>query len=67
MSSQGIKATLCAAIVSTLTIHAGEALAGARLDAIRQRGELLCGLPAGGVPGFNIADAQGVWRGFNVD
>ena len=67
MSHRAIKAAaLCAAIVSTLTISA-PADAGQRLETIRARGALNCGLPAGGVPGFNIADAQGVWRGFNVD
>lgn len=67
MSHHAIKAAaLCAAIVSVLTISA-PADAGQRLEAIRARGALNCGLPAGGVPGFNIADAQGVWRGFNVD
>jgi len=67
MSHRAIHAAMCAAIVSVLTIAAPPAEAGQRLDAIRQRGELNCGLPAGGVPGFNIPDAQGVWRGFNVD
>ena len=60
-------AVACASIVSTLTIFGPAAEAGQRLDAIRARGDLQCGLPAGGVPGFNIANAQGVWSGFNVD
>ena len=38
----------------------------ATLDNIRKRGELLCGL-AGTVPGFSLADSQGVMKGLDAD
>nr|WP_249144295.1 amino acid ABC transporter substrate-binding protein [Bradyrhizobium lablabi] len=36
------------------------------LDAVKQRGNLRCGIPSD-VPGFASKDANGVWRGFTVD
>ena len=42
------------------------ASAGPTLDAIKQRGALRCGVSTG-VLGFSAADAQGVWRGIDVD
>ncbi len=36
------------------------------LDAIRARGQLVCGVNTG-LAGFGRPDAQGVWRGFDVD
>ncbi len=38
----------------------------ATLDAVRGRGQLLCGI-AGGVPGFSLPDSQGVMRGLDAD
>ncbi|WP_376099803.1 amino acid ABC transporter substrate-binding protein [Roseomonas sp. CCTCC AB2023176] len=38
----------------------------AGLDAIRQRGQLICGVNAG-LAGFAQPDSQGVYRGFDVD
>ena len=35
-------------------------------DAVRQRGSVLCGVNTG-VAGFSTPDAQGVWRGLDVD
>jgi general L-amino acid transport system substrate-binding protein len=52
--------------VMTLLLAAGAAQAGARLDAIKARGFLNCGVGAN-VPGFSTRDAAGVWRGFDVD
>lgn len=40
--------------------------AGKDLDAIRKRGELVCGVSTG-VAGFSAADAQGRWSGLDVD
>ena len=42
------------------------ALAGKDLDAIRKRGELICGVSTG-VAGFSAADSQGRWTGLDVD
>jgi general L-amino acid transport system substrate-binding protein len=36
------------------------------LDAIRSRGQLVCGVNTG-IAGFAQPDSQGVWRGFDVD
>ncbi|HVZ07334.1 amino acid ABC transporter substrate-binding protein [Rhodopila sp.] len=38
----------------------------ATLDAIRARGQLLCGM-AGTVPGFSLPDSQGVMKGLDAD
>lgn len=38
----------------------------ATLDAVRGRGQLVCGV-AGGVPGFSLPDSQGVMRGLDAD
>jgi general L-amino acid transport system substrate-binding protein len=42
------------------------ALAGARLDAIKARGELICGVNTG-LGCFSIADSTGKWVGLDVD
>jgi general L-amino acid transport system substrate-binding protein len=42
------------------------ALAGATLDAVKQRGELVCGVHTGRA-GFALADSQGKWGGFDID
>ena len=65
-------AALIAGAVFSLGL-AGSALAqapagsgSATLDNVRKRGELLCGI-AGSVPGFSLADSQGVMRGLDAD
>jgi general L-amino acid transport system substrate-binding protein len=45
----------------------GEALAGKDLDAVKARGKLICGVAAGGLAGFMLADSQGRWTGLDVD
>ena len=45
---------------------ATSAMAGPVLDAVRSRGQLVCGVGAG-IVGFMHADSQGVWRGLSVD
>jgi general L-amino acid transport system substrate-binding protein len=40
--------------------------AGATFDAVRNRGNLICGVTTG-LAGFAQPDSQGVWRGFDVD
>jgi len=47
-------------------LAATQAMAGPVLDAVKARGQLLCGVSAGLV-GFMHADSQGVWRGLSVD
>src|SRR5882724_9011786 len=40
--------------------------AAAVFDAVRQRGSIVCGVSSG-IAGFGLPDAQGVWRGLDVD
>lgn len=64
MKKLTIAATAASAIA--LTVSAMPAQAGEQLDAILDRGELICGVNTG-LAGFGIADSQGVWTGFDVD
>ena len=48
-------------------LPAGQAMAGKDLDAVRARGQLICGVAVGGVGGFMTVDSQGKWTGLNVD
>jgi general L-amino acid transport system substrate-binding protein len=52
------------AAVAVFAFGAGEARAGAILDAIKARGTLKCGVGTG-TPGFMTPDSAGVWTGFN--
>jgi len=45
---------------------AAEATAAQTLDAIRDRGKLICGINPD-LPGFAARDQEGAWRGFDVD
>ncbi|MBB5692902.1 amino acid ABC transporter substrate-binding protein [Muricoccus pecuniae] len=64
MMKRAILATVAAA--AALFSTAGPARAGASLDAIRARGQLVCGIHTG-VAGFAIPDSRGVWQGLDVD
>ena len=58
--------SLASAIVIGLSLCASAADAGARLDAIKEKGSLVCGTGAN-VAGFSRVDAKGEWSGFDVD
>ncbi|WZB71240.1 amino acid ABC transporter substrate-binding protein [Achromobacter xylosoxidans] len=58
-----IKATTGAAAALAM---AGAAQAGPTVDAIKKRGELVCGVSQGST-GLSIADAQGRWTGLDAD
>jgi general L-amino acid transport system substrate-binding protein len=60
------KAILVLVAMGLAHIVAGPATAGSQLDAIRARGQLICGASAG-VAGLSIPDSQGHWSGFHVD
>ncbi len=47
-------------------LAAGPAHAGKTLDAIKSRGQLICGVNTG-LAGFSQADSQGNWSGLDVD
>ena len=49
-----------------LTAIAGTAHAQATLDAVKKRGQVICGVSQS-LPGFANPDAQGNWAGFDVD
>jgi general L-amino acid transport system substrate-binding protein len=54
------------AIAAFLSLATTQVMAGPVLDAVKARGQLLCGVNVGLV-GFMHADSQGVWRGLSVD
>ncbi len=62
-----LKTYMAAGVVAaTLLGAAGTAHAGKDLDAVKARGQLICGV-ATGVAGFASADSQGKWTGLDVD
>jgi general L-amino acid transport system substrate-binding protein len=54
-------AMLAIGLAGTLPAHAGKTL-----DAIKSRGQLVCGVNTG-LAGFSAADSQGNWTGLDVD
>jgi general L-amino acid transport system substrate-binding protein len=50
----------------TTVAFAPTAHAGKTLDAVKARGQLVCGVNTSG-PGFSSADSQGKWSGLDVD
>ena len=60
MKVAGLTLLLVAALVPA------SARAGKTLDAVRQRGEVICGVNTS-APGFSAADSQGRWAGLDVD
>jgi general L-amino acid transport system substrate-binding protein len=63
-------AHICALLCGLLAAATGPALAqgsgSATLDAVRARGELLCGT-GGEIPGFSMLDSSGIMRGLDAD
>ncbi len=55
-----------AALLTAATLAATPALAGKTIDAMKARGQLVCGVNPS-LPGFSAADSQGVWAGLDVD
>jgi general L-amino acid transport system substrate-binding protein len=55
-----------AALLAVGTLAAMPAMAGKTIDAIKARGQLVCGVNPS-LPGFSAADSQGVWAGLDVD
>ncbi|MBM3570065.1 MAG: amino acid ABC transporter substrate-binding protein [Alphaproteobacteria bacterium] len=51
---------------AVLVLAAGAAQAGKDLDAIKARGQVICGVSTG-LAGFSLADSQGKWAGLDVD
>jgi general L-amino acid transport system substrate-binding protein len=57
---------LSAALLGAGSLTALPAHAGKTLDAIKQRGQVVCGVNTG-LAGFSQADSQGNWTGLDVD
>lgn len=55
-------ARVSAVLLALAAVEAG----AATLDAVKERGTLVCGVSQG-LPGFSDRDAQGNWSGFDVD
>ena len=53
-------------VAATATLLCVPAHAGKTLDAIKSRGQLVCGVNEG-LAGFSSADSQGKWSGLDVD
>ncbi|MGG5810756.1 amino acid ABC transporter substrate-binding protein [Falsiroseomonas sp. CW058] len=61
-----LAATLTAPVFAQAPAQAPAGGGSPTLDAIRARGNLICGVNTG-LAGFAQPDSQGVWRGFDVD
>src|SRR5216683_1812015 len=55
------------AFAAALAGAAGTAHAGKDLDAVKARGQVVCGVTTGGISGFMSVDSQGKWVGLDVD
>ncbi len=69
MNTNRIKQGLVAASVAASAVlvgSPGRAVAGATFDAVKQRGELVCGVHSA-LYGFGAPDDKGVWQGIDVD
>ena len=58
--------TLAAVAAALCTLASTPAHAGKTLDAIKARGQIVCGVSTG-VNGFSAADSTGKWAGLDVD
>ena len=63
---RAVSLTILVAGIVGLAGASAPALAGKRLDAVRQRGQLSCGVSTG-VGGFSIVDSKGEWTGLTTD
>lgn len=61
-----MKKTYLLGAIAAATMVAGAASAQATLEAVKARGELICGSNTG-LTGFGAPDANGNWAGFDVD
>jgi len=58
--------SLTTALALAALLAPGAALAGKTLDAVKARGEVVCGVNTS-APGFSNVDSQGKWVGLDVD
>jgi general L-amino acid transport system substrate-binding protein len=60
------KRSLSLALLAAAVLVPSAARAGKTLDAVKARGEVICGVNTS-APGFSAADSQGKWQGLDVD
>jgi general L-amino acid transport system substrate-binding protein len=65
-STSRLTTTAAAALALAALLAPGAALAGKTLDAVKARGEVVCGVNTS-APGFSNVDSQGRWVGLDVD
>jgi general L-amino acid transport system substrate-binding protein len=61
-----MKGLLCATVVTALMGGAGAVQAGQTFDAVKARGQVVCGVHTG-LGGFGAPDQKGNWAGIDVD
>jgi general L-amino acid transport system substrate-binding protein len=66
MSKVHLKIAVLTGLLSLWAAASLPAHAGKTLDAIKARGQLVCGVNTG-LPGFGAADSNGKWSGMDVD
>ena len=66
MLKRMIGITLGVTVASSLALAQNIAPPGPTVQAIKQRGQLVCGTDTG-IPGFAFQDNAGAWKGFDVD
>jgi general L-amino acid transport system substrate-binding protein len=65
MAQHGTRITVLA-LLTAVAVAPATARAGKTLDAVKARGELVCGVNTS-APGFSATDSQGRWVGLDVD
>ncbi len=66
MRSNAVKTLVGAMVAAATMMSVGAAHAGKTLDAIKARGQVVCGVNTG-LAGFAAADSNGNWSGIDVD
>jgi general L-amino acid transport system substrate-binding protein len=59
-------AAMAAGLVGATSASWAQEVKSATLDAVKKRGQLICGVDTG-IPGFAFQDAAGKWQGLDVD
>lgn len=62
----GVALAACGDAGTTGGTEGGASSSGSRLDVVKQRGQLICGVD-GGIPGFSFVDESGTYSGLDVD
>lgn len=62
----GVTLAACGDAGTTGGTEGGASSSGSRLDVVKQRGQLICGVD-GGIPGFSFVDESGAYSGLDVD